>query len=344
MIKNVYVTGATGQDGHWMIRHILRETPHNVVALKRRTVGEVKTLDAFLDSPRFSIQEFDITDYVSVDKIFSGERKVDYFVNFAANSFVGSSWDIPKLHQEVNFLGVLNILEAIRKYQPNCRFYNAGSSEEWGDVIYSPQDEYHPLRPRSPYGVSKCAARLMTKVYRESYNIYAIQGFLLNHESEIRGKEFVTRKITKFIGNLRKNKGILELGNLDSSRDWSHAEDFVDGIWRMLNQPEIRGFDAGNTSLLKEYVLSSNETHTVREFLTLALNHAGIKHSFVGNGVNEVVVSDDYSVICKVNEKFYRPAEVDLLHGDSSLARKELGWNPKNSFKDLVCRMVENDQ
>ena len=263
----------------------------------------------------------------------------DYFINFGANSFVGCSWDMPLQVFDVNTLGVIRCLEAIRKHNPKCRFYSAGSSEEMGDVDYSPQDLKHPIKPRSPYGASKAAARHIVKVYRESYNLFAVHSILFNHEGTKRGEEFVTRKITKGVASILKamDQGKefdpIPLGNIYSKRDWSDSEDFVRGVWMMLNQNEP-----------KEYILSSNETHSIKEFIELSFEAAGIEGRWEGEGLNEkYVCSLDGDELVVINKDFYRPAEVELLYGDSTPAREELGWSPEYSFKDLVTRMVEND-
>jgi GDPmannose 4,6-dehydratase len=244
-----------------------------------------------------------------------------------------------------NFMAVLYQLEAISKYVPNCRYYNAGSSEEFGDIVHIPQDENHPLRPRSPYGVSKCAARHIVKVYRESYNLYAVQGWLFNHESERRGEEFVTRKITKnavrILKELSRDTGTkvvpMELGNLNSKRDWSHAQDMVEGIWLILNQDKP-----------KEYVLASGETHTIKEFVEKTFSCLSIRGHWHGEGLEEEFRligsgAENDMVLVKVNKDFYRPAEVDVLLGDPSLARSELNWQKNVDFQTLVWRMVEHD-
>jgi GDPmannose 4,6-dehydratase len=236
-------------------------------------------------------------------------------------------------------MGVLYCLEAIRNFSSGTRFYNAGSSEQFGDVIYSPQGINHPFRPRSPYGAAKCAAHHLVKVYRDSYDIYAVQGILFNHEGVRRGEEFVTRKISKNVAriyNAIKNEESflpIELGNLDAKRDWSDAEDFVKGIWLMMNQ------DKPN-----DYVLSSNETHTVREFVELAFKAAFIEGEWIGYGIEEIFVEkNSKKILVKINPQFYRPAEVDLLWGDSTLARLNLGWKPETSFSKLVEKMVAQD-
>lgn len=346
-MKKIIITGVTGQDGSFMADFLLKNTEHAIIAgVRRLSVTNHQNIDHLKDNPRFKLIDLDITDSNNVEEVIRTE-KPDYFINFAANSFVGNSWTMPVNHMNTNCMAVLYQLEAIRKFAPQCRYYNAGSSEEFGDVAYSPQDENHPLRPRSPYGASKASARHLVKVYRDSYNLYAIQGWLFNHEGTRRGEEFVTRKITKNAARIAqaiKNKEKfepLELGNLDAKRDWSDAEDFIEGVWLMLNQDSP-----------KEYVLSSDETHTIREFVELAFKAAGIDGIWAGEKLNEMYQLPNYlsdfselhnTQLVKINPKFYRPAEVELLLGDSSKAREELGWIPKSTFADLVKKMVKND-
>lgn len=263
MPKKVLITGVTGQDGSYMADYLLANTDYEIYGMVRRTAKpDWSNMEKALKNPRFHTIVGDLADSQSVDNVVK-EIMPDYFINLAAQSFVGSSWTIPEQTFDIGAIGVIRCLEAIRKHVPHCRFYNAGSSEEFGDVQYIPQDEKHPLRPRSPYGAAKAAARHMVKVWRESYNLYAVQGALFNHESERRGEEFVTRKITLGIARIAheiKNGNFdfepIVLGNLDAKRDWSHAEDFVEGIWLMMNQNKPR-----------EFVLSSNETHSIREFI-----------------------------------------------------------------------------
>ena len=350
MSKKVLITGVTGQDGSYMADYLLANTDYAIYGMIRRTSKpDLGNLKLALSNPRFKVVIGDLSDSVSIDNLVN-EIKPDYFINLAAQSFVASSWHIPEQTFDIDAAGVIRCLEAIRKHSPTCRFYNAGSSEEFGDVIFSPQTLEHPSRARSPYGAAKIASRQIVKVYRESFNMYAIQGLLFNHESERRGEEFVTRKITLGIGrivNSIKNNNYdfepIELGNLDAKRDWSHAQDFVEGIWLMLNQETP-----------KEYLLSSNETHSIREFIELAFDAAGIKgvwrNFYETPEAEEYLLSDNGAIptkrkvtLVKVNPKFYRPAEVSLLHGDSTAARDELGWKPKNSFHGLVSRMVKSD-
>jgi GDPmannose 4,6-dehydratase len=387
MSKKVIITGVSGQDGSHMADYLLENTDYEIYGVVRRlSVCNHGNLKEALKNPRFKLITGDLSDSQSIYKIV--EKIVpDYFINLAAQSFVGSSWELPEQTMDVNATGTMRCLEAIVRFAPNCRFYNAGSSEEFGDVQYSPQDEKHPLRARSPYGASKIAARQVVKTYRESYNLYAIQGYLFNHEGPRRGEEFVTRKITKGVARinhaLKSGRGVegigcaeitfepIELGNLDSRRDWSHSKDFIEGIWRMLNQnwdfsysltkegvekegkmtlEEIgKWHENEKRKLVKEYVLSSNETHSIREFIELAFKEAGIEGYWSGdryllpNYIIEENPEIKSYILAQVNPKFYRPADVEVLLGDSTLARKELGWTPKYSFQDLVREMVYED-
>ena len=346
-MKKIIITGVTGQDGSFMADFLLKNTNHTIIGgIRRLSVQNHKNIDHLKNNPRFKLIDLDITDACNTEEVIRKENP-DYFINFAANSFVGTSWSMPINQMQTNCMAVLYQLEAIRKFAPHCRYYNAGSSEEFGDVAYSPQDEAHPLRPRSPYGAAKASARHLVKVYRDSYNLYSLQGWLFNHEGTRRGEEFVTRKITKAVAkikyaienNLEFNP--LELGNLDAKRDWSDSEDFVEGVWLMLNQ------EAPN-----EYVLSSNETHSIREFVELAFSEIGVPGYWSGDGLNEkYIIPNDIleesnlksSVLVAINSKFYRPAEVELLWGDSTKAREALGWTPKTSFQNLVRKMIQND-
>ena len=337
-MKNVLITGVTGQDGSYMAEYLLNNTNHIIYGMIRRTsTNNYKNIKHLIGNSNFKLITGDLTDSQSVDNIVR-EVKPDYFINLAAQSFVGASWQIPEQTFDIDAIGVIRCLEAIRKHAPACRFYNAGSSEELGNVDYSPQDESHPLKPRSPYGAAKAAARHIVKVYRESYNLFAIQGLLYNHESPRRGEEFVTRKITKHIAKIKKDLDLkkdfiepLELGNIYAKRDWSHAKDFIHGIWLMINQnsPE-------------EYILASGTTHTVKEFIEKALGFLGIHGQWNGEGLEEKYVSNQ-KILVKINPKFYRPAEVDLLLGNSTKAKENLNWQPKISFEDLVKEMVQFD-
>jgi GDPmannose 4,6-dehydratase len=290
-----------------MVRYLLANTSCKLYgAIRRLSVLNHENISD-IDDPRFELVNLDILDQQSIN---NNIKRIcpDYIINFAAQSFVGESWNSPIQTFTTNTLSVMYFLEAIRELNPKCRFYSAGSSEELGDVDYVPQDLKHPLKPRSPYGASKCAARHLVKVYRESYNLFAIHCILFNHEGIRRGIEFVTRKISSNIARIKKGleSGLeskpLELGNINAIRDWSDSEDFVEAVWIMLNQPTPR-----------EYVLSSNEIHTVKEFIELTCKFAGLNVEWnidEENPLNTVLLCNG-KVIVKINENLYRPAEVE---------------------------------
>ena len=259
----------------------------------------------------------------------------DYEVyNLAAQSFVATSWEQPLATADIDAIGVTNMLEAIRTIKPEAHFYQASTSEMFGLVQAVPQKEDTPFYPRSPYGVAKLYGHWITKNYRESYGLFTCSGILFNHESERRGKEFVTRKITNAVARIAHGlQDHLELGNLDSKRDWGHSQDYVRAMWLMLQQDEP-----------DDYVIATNETRTVREFVTTAFSHVGISIDWSGNGVDEIGVDHETGkVLVKVNPDFFRPAEVDLLLGDPTKAETKLGWVREIPFSELVARMVKND-
>lgn len=337
-MKKIIVTGVTGQDGSHMVDYLLENTNYKICGTARRlSVKNHENILHLENEPRFQLIDMDLNDAHSIRDIII-EMQPDYFINFAAQSFVAGSWNYPIQTWETDSNAVLHILESIRRFSPHCRFYNAGSSEEFGDVICTPQNENHPLRPQSPYGAAKCAARHIVRVYRESYGLYAVQGWLFNHEGTRRGLDFVTRKISHAIAkikiSLESNKEIapLRMGNIEAKRDWSDAEDFMEGVWLMLNQ-----------DFPKNYVLGSGEMHTVREFLEETLALANINYKKIGEGEDEKYYSQEGQLIFEVDPKFFRPAEVHKLCGDPRLAEKELGWRRKTNFKQLVKKMYEND-
>lgn len=356
----VIITGVTGQDGSFMVDYLLKNTSYEIFGGARRlSVSNHENIEHLRNEKRFHLINFDLTDAHSISQVVS-QLAPNYFINFAAQSFVKSSWDFPAQTWDANTKSVIHILEAIRLHAPRCRFYNAGSSEEFGNVIQTPQDETHPLRPRSPYGASKAAARQIVKVYRDSYNMYAIQGWLFNHEGTRRGEEFVTRKITKSVARISKaiRNGepfeTLQLGNVDVCRDWSDAEDCVDAVWKMLNQEIPRIFEGKDPELkgkswineyIKEYVVSSDRTNSVKDFVSLAFRAAGIEGKWIvdiDDPLNTKFESPTHTLVT-INKSFYRPAEVDNLKGDSSKIRTELGWSPQTTFETLVEKMVRSD-
>jgi GDPmannose 4,6-dehydratase len=358
--KIVIVTGVTGQDGSHMIDYLLENTDTVIFGgVRRLSVYNHNNL-SHIQSDRFFLVNFDLTDSHSIASLVE-KIKPDYFINFAAQSFVASSWDFARQTWQTNCTAVLDILEAIRLYRPSCRFYNAGSSEEFGNVSYSPQDENHPLKPRSPYGASKAASRQIVKVYRDSYNLYAIQSWLFNHEGTRRGEEFVTRKISKGVARISFEMSQnqvptpIELGNIYAKRDWSDSEDFIRCVWMMLNQEhhrlELKSelyrvpiYSKESIDSLKEYVLSSNETHTIKEFIELAFSCLNISGHWIGSDIDEkFILNDTDIVLISINPNFYRPAEVELLLGNSNQFRNDFNWTPNTTFNELVKKMVAND-
>ena len=338
-MKKIIVTGVTGQDGSHMVDFLLKNTSHEIYgSVRRLSVKNHENILHLENEPRFHLIDMDLNDGHSIRDVII-DLQPDHFINFAAQSFVAGSWKYPIQTWDTDANAVLHILESLRRFAPNCRFYNAGSSEEFGDVQYTPQDEDHPLCPQSPYGAAKCAARHLVRVYKESYGIFAIQGWLFNHEGCRRGFDFVTRKISDGVARIKhalekgKEIPVLKMGNIEAQRDWSDAEDFMEGVWLMLNQEEP-----------KNYVLASGEMHSVRDFLEESLKVAGVEWYSKGEKENEKFYhSPSGHLIFEINPKFYRPAEVHKLCGDSQLAEKELKWKMKTDFRGLVEKMYKND-
>lgn len=355
MKKKVIITGVSGQAGSYFADYLLKNTDYEIYGMVRRlSVKNHKNIEHIKGDQRFHLFSGDLNDGHSLYKNIE-EIKPDYFINCAAQSHVHESWNSPVNTFEVNTIALIHILEAIRKIVPKCKLMQFNTSEEMGDVVYTPQDEKHPARARSIYGAAKIATRQLIKVYRESYNLYCVAVWCFNYESSRRPPEFVTRKITQNIARIKKDleSGMpvitpLYLGALSPKRDWSYCPDTIDGVWRMLNQEQYNPAlkDVKEEDLpkyIKEYVLASGETHSVKEFASLALKYANIDGRWIGAGLEEKFVDCKGRVIIEVSPEFFRPAEVNLLCGDSTLARKELGWQPKTSFEELVKLMVEHD-
>jgi len=334
-MKKVIITGITGQDGAYLTELLLNKG-YEVYGTFRRTssvnfwrLEELKVND----NPRLHLIEYDLTDLGSTISLVQ-KIQPDEIYNLAAQSFVGVSFEQPTTTAQITGIGALNLLEAIRLINPTIRFYQASTSEMFGKVQAVPQKESTPFYPRSPYGVAKLYAHWMTINYRESYDIFACSGILFNHESPLRGQEFVTRKITDSVAKIKLGKlDVLELGNIDAKRDWGFAKEYVEGMWRMLQ------VDAPDT-----YVLATNRTETVRDFVSMAFRGAGIFIEFSGKAENEVAIDTaNGKTVMRVNPKFYRPAEVDLLIGDPSYAKDKLGWEPKICLEELCKMMVNSD-
>lgn len=334
-MKSALITGITGQDGAYLAQ-LLLDKGYVVFGAYRRTSSvnfwRIEEL-GISRHPHLHLIEYDLMDLSGTIRILKSTQVTEVY-NLAAQSFVAVSFEQPIMTAEVTGIGPLNLLEAIRIVNPKVRFYQASTSEMFGKVQMVPQVEETPFYPRSPYGVAKLFAHWMTVNYRESYGIFASSGILFNHESPLRGQEFVTRKITDSMAKLKLGKiDILELGNLDAKRDWGFAKDYVEGMWRMLQaeKPDT-------------YILATNRTETVRDFVTMASKAAGFELVWEGSAENEVAI-DRYSgkTLVRINPKYYRPAEVDLLIGDPKKAKRELGWEPKTTLEQLCQMMVDAD-
>ena len=330
-MKHALITGVTGQDGSYLAE-LLLEKGYKVYGIMRRksrmdygNVVHIKNRIQFIYA--------DMTDMVSLVNAVEISQP-DEVYNLAAQSFVGTSWEQPVATAQIDALGVTNMLEAIRIVKPKAHFYQAATSEMFGKVQEVPQTEQTPFYPRSPYGVAKLYGYWITKNYRESYRMFACSGILFNHESERRGREFVTRKITYAAACIRQGvQDCVELGNLDAKRDWGHAKDYVHAMWLLLQNESP-----------KDYVIAANETRTVREFAETAFRYTGITLTWEGEGIQEVGRNqEDGRILVKVNPQFFRQAEVELLWGNPAKAEKELGWKREISFEELVQRMVKSD-
>ena len=327
MNKVAIITGATGQDGSYL-SELLLSKGYTVIGLRRRSSSEkgLERIQHLLNNNNFKLVEADITDSGCVNNLIRDYMPTEVY-NLAAQSHVGTSFKQPLYTTQVNIEGPLNFLEAIRLLSPTTKFYQASTSEMFGknyDMFGGTkyQQETTPFVPQSPYAVAKLAAHEMVRIYRDSYDLFACCGILFNHESERRGENFVTRKITKWIGEFvasgqDEDFPALRLGNLDAHRDWGHAQDYVEAMYMMLQQDEP-----------EDYVIATSETHSVREFLMEAFNEIGIP---------------DFEPYVVIDPEFYRPCEVDWLLGHTGKARQQLGWRPKVSFQELVQRMVRSD-
>ncbi|WAT03001.1 GDP-mannose 4,6-dehydratase [Rouxiella chamberiensis] len=333
--KVAIITGITGQDGAYLAE-LLLEKGYTVYGTYRRTSSvnfwRIEEL-GIKGNPNLHLTEYDLTDLSASIRLLQNTGATEVY-NLAAQSFVGVSFEQPITTAEITGLGAVNLLEAIRIVNPKARFYQASTSEMFGEVQAIPQKEDTPFYPRSPYGVAKLYAHWMTINYRESYDIFASSGILFNHESPLRGQEFVTRKITDSVAKIHLGKlDVLELGNMDAKRDWGFAKEYVEGMWRMLQA------DKPDT-----FVLATNRTETVRDFVSMAFKAAGITLRFEGENENEVGIDTATNkTLVKVNPKFYRPAEVELLIGDPAKAKEVLGWEPKTNLEQLCKMMVEED-
>lgn len=332
-MKRALITGITGQDGAYLAQLLLHKGYTVIGGFRRLSTPNFWRLDELGITNDIILVEIDMLDAGNLVRVIE-KYKPDEVYNLAAQSFVAHSFANPVLTGNVTGLGVTNILEAIRIVNKDIKFYQASTSELFGKAQESPQKETTPFYPRSPYAVAKLYGHWMTINYRESYGIFASTGILFNHESPLRGIEFVTRKITDAIAKIYHGKqDYFEIGNLDAKRDWGYAKEFVEGMWRILQAPSP-----------DNYVLATGETHSVREWIEVCCNYIGKKIVWEGKGVDEVGKdADTGKIIVKVNPEFFRPAEVDYLVGDASKAKRELGWEPKVKFAELAHIMLKRD-
>jgi GDPmannose 4,6-dehydratase len=331
--KKALITGINGQDGAYLSK-LLLDKGYKVYGTCRRSTSErftrLKILGVF---DKVHLYDFDLLEVSNIQKIIK-EIMPDEIYNLAAQSFVPSSFTVPIVTADINALGTLRILDAIHLINKKIKFYQASTSEMFGKVKEIPQNESTPFHPRSPYGVSKLFAHWITINYRESYNMYACCGILFNHESPLRGDEFVTKKITSTLSNIKNGSNeILNVGNIYAKRDWGFAGDYVEAMWLMLQQKKV-----------DDYVISTGNTYLVKDFIDLTLTYLKFDYKWIGKGLEQRVINNNTGkTLVKINKKFFRPAEVDLLIGNSNKAKKKLKWKPKTSIKKLVKLMVDHD-
>jgi GDPmannose 4,6-dehydratase len=334
-MKKAFLTGITGQDGSYLAELLLEKGYEVHAMIRRSSVFTTQRIDHIYDKhDKLFVYHGDLTDSSNIHRLLMKIRP-DEIYNLGAQSHVAVSFDVPEYTAEVVGLGAIRLLDAVRDLGPNCKYYQASTSELYGGIPGTePQNELTPFYPKSPYGAAKLYAYWITVNYRESYNLYACNGILFNHESPRRGETFVTKKITQAVARIHQGRqNLLKLGNLDAKRDWGHAKDFVYAQWLMMQQDQP-----------KDYVIATGECHTVREFVELAFKEVGVDIEWHGSGVDEHG-KDSISgkILVEVDERYFRPAEVELLLGDPSMAEKELGWKRQISFKELVSGMVRYD-
>jgi len=334
-MKAALITGVSGQDGSYLAEFLLQKDYAVYGLVRYCSEKKHERIEHLKTNSEFHLVEGDLTDTARINSIINSFEQYDLIeiYNLGAQSHVKVSFSQPEYTANVDAMGTLRILEAIHQtnFSSKFKFYQAGTSEMFGKIQDPLQNEMTPFYPRSPYGVSKLFGYWITKNYRESYGMFACTGILFNHESERRGEEFVTRKITLGLAEWRRSQKPIELGNLDAKRDWGHAQDYVEAMWLMLQQPEPQDF-----------VIGTGETHSIRDFIQMSLLILEKEITWDGQGEDEVGKVGD-EIVVKINPEFYRPAEVDVLIADASKAREVLGWTPKISFAELVKRMVTHD-
>ena len=333
-MKKAFITGVTGQDGSYLAELLLDKGYEVHAILRRASVFTTQRIEHIFEHKNIFTYHGDLTDSSNLHRLLMKIRP-DEIYNLAAQSHVAVSFEVPEYTADVVGLGAIRILDAVRDLGPNCKYYQASTSELFGGIPGTePQSETTPFYPKSPYGAAKLYAYWVTVNYRESYNLFACNGILFNHESPRRGETFVTKKITQAVARIHQGRQkVLKLGNMDAKRDWGHAKDFVYAQWLMLQQDKPQ-----------DYVIATGETHTVREFVELSFKEVGIDIEWQGSGIDEKGIdSKTGMLLVEIDEKYFRPAEVELLLGDPSKAEKELGWERQVSFQELVSGMVKYD-
>jgi GDPmannose 4,6-dehydratase len=334
MKKSALITGISGQDGAYLAKFLLSKN-YNVIGTDRRSArSNFWRLKRLGIENKISYEEMELTENCEIDRLFKKYKNITEVYNLAAQSFVATSFSSPINTSNVTGLGPLRILEAIRNWNPKIKYYQASSSEMYGDVLEKHQNEKTPFNPRSPYSCAKVFAHYIVKNYRESYNMFAVSGILFNHESPLRGEEFVTRKITLgLVKILNGDLPYLELGNIHAKRDWGFAGDYVELMWKMLQRKKP-----------SDYVVATGQHNSIKNFVDESLRVLNIKSKWVGSGVKTKLINlKNNKTIIKINPKFFRPAEVNILHGNANKAKKELNWKPRINFKQLVRLMIEDE-
>jgi len=337
-MKKALITGITGQDGSYLTELLLEKGYEVHGIIRRASTFNTQRIDHIYQDPheenvRLKLHYGDMTDSSNLSRLVE-KINPDEIYNLAAQSHVGTSFEIPEYTTDVDAMGTLRLLDAIKESEVDCKFYQASTSELYGKVQEVPQTEQTPFYPRSPYAAAKLYAYWIVRNYREAYDLFAVNGILFNHESPRRGKRFVTRKITRAVARITKGKqDKIYLGNMNAKRDWGYAKDYVKMMWMMLQH-----------DIPEDFVIATGETHTVREFVEAAFSHVDVEIEWQGKGVDEKGLDKDTGkVLIEVDPKYFRPTEVDLLIGDPSKAKEELGWEPKVKFKELVQLMVQSD-
>jgi GDPmannose 4,6-dehydratase len=331
--KTVIITGVSGQDGAYLANFLIKKN-YRVIGVERRSARSNNwRLEKLGIDKKVIIEDIDIKEFHNVNRLFE-KYKIDEIYNLAAQSFVKSSFDNPIETANVNALAVLNFLEIIRSKYKNIKFYQASTSEMFGKHGKQKQDEKTIFHPRSPYATSKTFAHYSVQNYREAYNIFAVNGILFNHESPLRGEEFITRKVTLGLAKIKMKKlNCLSVGNLYAKRDWGYAGDYVEAMWKMLQRKTP-----------KDYVISTGKYHSIKDLINISAKFLKLKTKWLGKGINERLVDmDNDKIIVKIDKKFFRPADVDYLNGNSKLAKIELNWSPKTNFKKLIEDMIKSD-